>query len=84
MTWKDKAHQVIGEAYLEFANATGKLPSPDLTDKEKELIMRIIKGSYPFGQREMWPYKVWCAEVRKVKAFLYPKKNEPINEGLFA
>jgi hypothetical protein len=28
-------------------------------------IRRALRDAYPFGERAMWPYKVWCDEVRR-------------------
>lgn len=27
-----------------------------------------LREAYPFGERAMWPYKVWCARVKAWKA----------------
>jgi hypothetical protein len=32
---------------------------------------------YPFGEREMHPYKIWCSEMKR--QFPKPKKLEPID-----
>lgn len=25
---------------------------------------KLLREAYPFGERAMWPYKVWCDEVQ--------------------
>jgi hypothetical protein len=84
MTWKEKAHSVIAECYRAYYDHTHLMPSPSMPEKNKKELMLMIRKSYPFGQRAMHPYKVWCKEVAAVREFLYPTKNEPVNEGLFA
>ena len=83
MSWKDRAHEAISECYLEFADNCGLFPGPSMPEVEKRRLWRLIRKSYPFGERSMWPYKVWLAELRKVKAFLWPE-DAPVNVGLFA
>lgn len=31
---------------------------------EKE-IRAALREAYPYGPRSMWPYKVWCSEIRR-------------------
>lgn len=50
--WRRKAKIVIAQVVKE----TG---IDDLDALEK-----AIRAAYPFGPREMWPYKVWLSEVR--------------------
>ena len=83
MTWKQKSHSVIQECYRTYYDHTHLMPSPSMPEKNKQELMKMIRKSYPFGQRAMWPYKAWSAEVRKVQDFLFPTKNEPIDSGLF-
>jgi len=71
-SWKARAHKAIAEMYEQWADVNHTLPSPFLPEGEKQRLWLMIKKAYPFGQRENWPYKVWCAELRKVKAFLWP------------
>lgn len=41
---------------------------------EKEL-RRLISKAYPFGQRSMHPYKIWCDEVNRQLGTRKQKKN---------
>jgi hypothetical protein len=46
----------------------------------------LVREAYPFGERTMWPYKMWTSSVRVAFPGLYPKrKPEPIQPvSLFA
>lgn len=57
VTWGDKADDV-----LRILFADGRKP----TDKQ-------ISAAYPFGERAMWPYKVWLARVKWWKAGCPPR-----------
>lgn len=81
--WEKRTHAAITAAYEQFTDTTGRLPSPNLSDKEKALCFKIVRGFYPFGQRRHFPYKVWCREVAKVREFLYGRPQCPLG-GLFA
>lgn len=54
-TWRVLSRRVILKAIAE-GEALG------LGDEEMK---RHISKAYPFGERAMWPYKVWLAEVRR-------------------
>jgi hypothetical protein len=28
---------------------------------------KALHDAYPFGERKMWPYKIWCNEIRRQK-----------------
>ena len=51
-TWRERADAVLTALYA-AAEADGRTPS-----------LAEIREAYPFGQRAMWPYKVWIEEVR--------------------
>lgn len=55
MSWRGRAAPIIRQA-IKFARENG------LDDKETK---RHISLQYPFGQRAMHPYKIWCDEVRR-------------------
>ena len=83
MTWRDDANKVIHKAIIEIGAETRTPADVD------ELFKRISKEYYPFGERLMWPYKVWLSAIQQCKAEyhmkMYPKPQEPIdyNTGLF-
>ena len=53
MTWREYAAPIIARVIAEHAG-----------DSEQE-IRAALREAYPYGQRAMWPYKVWCAEIRR-------------------
>jgi len=53
MKWRDHCRLIIVKVIAE----TGR-------DDMKKL-RKALREAYPYGERKMWPYKVWCSEVRK-------------------
>lgn len=53
-TWRDHARPIIALAIAE---------AQELGMDEKEM-KRFISSKYPYGERAMHPYKIWCNEVR--------------------
>lgn len=51
-SWRDIARPII---YNVLQEHTGE------TDKAKR---KALKEAYPWGQRAMHPYKIWCDEVK--------------------
>ena len=54
MTWNEAAHKHIAKVVAD---------NPTVTD-EKEL-RKLIRDSYPWGERTNYPYKAWCKAVRE-------------------
>ena len=52
-TWRGAAQAVLQDVFAE-------LPAAATIQQAR----KAIKDAYPFGQRAMWPYKVWCDEAR--------------------
>jgi len=52
-TWRDIASPIIAEVIEKIGRENPKLV-------RKELLKH-----YPFGEKEMWPYKVWCDEIKR-------------------
>ncbi len=63
-TWRDSARPIIAEVLKSTRGQT-----------EKE-IRKALKQAYPWGQRAMHPYKIWCDEI-KVQRGLKKKKLPP-------
>lgn len=42
--------------------------------KSEKEIKAAIRDAYPFGQRAMHPYKIWCDEVRRQRGAPRGKK----------
>ena len=84
MTWRERSKESIREAVLAFCDASGHDPRTlhsSCTDAEKHQLLKMVSHWYPFGQRTMFPYKAWCAEVKILKAWLF-RVDEPLG-GLF-
>lgn len=65
-TWREVAQNVIQTAIKEN----------EALDRHE--MRKLISSRYPFGQRSMHPYKVWCEEVRKWLFVKYgPDPNDP-------
>jgi len=52
MTWRDKARPLIAAVISEIG--TDDLPK----------LRRALREAYPWGPRELHPYKIWCDEIR--------------------
>lgn len=61
-TWRQIAAPIIAEVLRDTAGQS-----------EKE-IRKALREAYPFGERRMHPYKVWCDEVRRQRGL---KKSKP-------
>lgn len=57
MSWYDSAVETIREA-------TKDLPNDMPLDERK----KIVDAAYPFGDRSMWPYKMWLKARRQYLA----------------
>jgi hypothetical protein len=55
MNWRRAARKTIDRALKE--GKTKGLEGPSLK--------KFVAGHYPFGERAMWPYKVWLSELKK-------------------
>lgn len=33
--------------------------------EDEQVVRAALREAYPFGERSMWPYKVWLDEIRK-------------------
>lgn len=51
--WRAKSRAVIAQVRREHPEAEGAE------------LKKLISAAYPFGERAMWPYKLWLEEVRK-------------------
>ncbi len=71
-TWRDIARPIIAKVLA------------DNKDKSEKEIRKALRDAYPFGQRAMHPYKIWCDEI-KVQRRLKPSKyyRNPDQKDLF-
>ena len=81
-SWRSRTQHVIREACHIWVTHNGSLISPSHPEAEKQRFMKMLRKCYPFGERSMYPYKVWCDEMKNVKNWLWPKV--PEMAGLFA
>ena len=63
-TWRDTAKPIIRDVIRENSGADPKV------------VRRALRKAYPWGERSMWPYRVWCDEVRKQLGLKPVKKDE--------
>lgn len=52
-SWRDHARPIIAQVIRDVGKA----------DPKK--LRQALRDAYPYGERSMWPYKVWCDEVRR-------------------
>ena len=57
-SWRDIATPIVAQVLW------------DNREKTEKEIRKAIKEAYPFGERRMWPYKVWLNEVRRQRGLL--------------
>lgn len=72
--WATQSHKAIQDRFLDWAECYQELPSPRMSEEHKKKLMKIIRASYPFGERKYFPYKAWLKEVKAVENFLYGRK----------
>jgi len=53
MKWREHCRPIIEKVIAEIG-----------TDDRKKL-RKVLKDAYPYGERKMWPYKVWLSEIKK-------------------
>jgi hypothetical protein len=63
--WSERAREAIRRAH--------ETVPEDATLQER---MKIVDAAYPFGQRELWPYKAWL-KARKSYLQSYGYKPKP-------
>jgi hypothetical protein len=53
MTWRAHAAPIIASVIRQHGYS------------DLKALRKALRDAYPFGQREMHPYKIWCDEVRR-------------------
>jgi hypothetical protein len=61
VTWRDHARPIIARVL----SATSGLPEKD--------IRKALRDAYPYGERAMHPYKIWCDEIRRQRGLKTPR-----------
>lgn len=59
-TWRDSAKAHLEEVIKDNPNA------------DEKTLKKLFRDAYPFGERAMHPYKIWCDQVNKTLATLFP------------
>ena len=59
-TWRQRAQRVIAAVVVE---------NPDADEKT---LRKRLSDAYPFTERDMYPYRVWCEEVRDTLRRRFP------------
>ena len=62
--WRDKSAPIIATV-MRRAEGQG----------EKE-IKKALHDAYPFGEREMWPYKIWLDEIARQRGLKKKKAHD--------
>lgn len=80
-SWRFYAEQAIREGFDEIKQREPEISNDDLARK-------ISREYYPFGEREMHPYKMWLKCIREFRAHLSGatkarKPSDSRQEGLF-
>lgn len=52
-SWRDKAAPIIAQVLKETAG------------QDEKTIKKALREAYPFGERAMHPYKIWCDEIKR-------------------
>ena len=61
MSWRSHSAKIIAEVIREtFPNRR-----KPFSEEEQKALRRTLRDSYPFGERAMHPYKIWCSEVNR-------------------
>ena len=61
-TWRDHCAPIIAKVLAD---------NKGLTEKE---IKKALRDAYPYGERAMHPYKIWCDEIQKQRGLKKRKK----------
>lgn len=69
--WRKVSRRVIAEVIAEYPEWEHG------TEAQRWMLLDRIDLAYPFGKREMHPYRIWLAERRMVMARLGLRKPDP-------
>lgn len=69
--WRDRCKPIISKVIA------------DNKGEDEQTIRKALFNAYPFGERKMYPYKVWLSEiaVQLGKRKTYWRKNEQPDEN---
>lgn len=73
MTWRENARPIIAKVLA------------DNKDETEKVIRKALQNAYPYGQRAMHPYKIWCDEIKVQRKLKTNKidlfKESEVNNG---
>lgn len=69
-SWRDCARPIIAKVLTETKG------------QDEKVIKRALFDAYPFGQRAMYPYKIWRSEIKRQRLPFMGKtqKQPPVND----
>lgn len=70
--WAKRACEVLAGLRL--------LPTRDPEEQDRQ--RKAIRAAYPFGERAMFPYKVWLRECKRLHPWLYSVPQAPLPKWL--
>lgn len=71
MTWRDRCRPLIAQTIQEHQ------------DKDMKSVRKALREAYPWDQRSLHPYKIWCSEVRRQLGIGPEPKPDPNQMQLF-
>lgn len=51
-TWREHARPIIAEVIARVGT------------KDRKALRAALRAAYPYGERRMHPYRIWCHEIR--------------------
>lgn len=70
--WRNIAGSIIAEVIARVGRS------------DERALRKALHDAYPFGERRMHPYKIWCDEVRRQlegRQYRRPPAPDPISPG---
>lgn len=69
--WRNIARPVIAEVIARVGR------------DDEQALRRALREAYPFGERRMHPYRIWCDEVRRQLAGFQHRRSpqSPVSPG---
>lgn len=70
--WRDIARRILDELMPRLRAC-----------QDRKAARAMMNRAYPFGQRKMLPYRMWCLEVRLALDLLFPPEKPALNSVSF-
>lgn len=68
-TWREHCATIIAQVLIDTKGQT-----------EKQ-IKAALREAYPYGQRSLHPYKIWCDEIKVQRGLKKRKRNDQVLVG---